>query len=69
MPKKAIEGCVCGEKGAGSECTYNRHGRCQWCGFNEKVHERRKYLLKHDGLTQFKNGLWGLKLPPWEVIS
>jgi len=69
MPRKTIDGCMCGEAGDASECTYNRHGRCQWCGWNDKVHERRMYLLKHEGLTRFKSGLYGLKLPSWEVVS
>ncbi len=69
MKKKPIENCLCGEQGAGTVCTATKHGRCEWCGFDKKVNAYRKHLLETKGLVKLKNGMRGIPLKPWEVVS
>lgn len=69
MLDRSIRGCIAGEGGIGSNCYHGARGRCQWCGFNVYVHELRVKKLREEGLTTLKNGLKGLKLASWEIVS
>lgn len=69
MPKRPIKGCLCGEDGIGSSCYITKKGKCEWCGWNVNVHAGRIQKLKTNGLKKLRNGLWGIKLESWEVIS
>lgn len=67
MPRNPIDGCMCGNGGDGSNCEWNRHGRCEVCGWNEKVYAYRLHLLYTNGLTKLRYGVRGLKIPANDV--